>query len=124
MKLTRLPPDVFDRLMATTRFKEQARIVLRAIFVDGRQQTIVADEHGMTKQRVNRLAGFLERAYIATDSSGNAMVKVSLELPETLAMELDGLMGAMQNCTDEIKKTAALDKARAGVRSATKHLSQ
>lgn len=124
MKLTRLPPDVFDRLLATTRFKEQARTVLRAIFVDGRSQTIVADEHGMTKQRVNRLVGLLERAYIETDSSGDAMVQVSLELPERLAVELDGLMDAMQNCADESKKTAALDKARAGVLSATKHLSR
>ncbi|MDE4928787.1 TrfB-related DNA-binding protein [Ralstonia insidiosa] len=125
MKLKRLSPDEFDSLpwMAKTRFHDQTWSILRAVLVDGRTQADVATEYGVSKQRVNSLMGDFKRNYIAqAAATSNAVVSVTLEMPEQLALEVAGLLDALKACTDEDKKTEALEKAQNAVRRATKLL--
>lgn len=124
MKLKRLSPDEFDGLpwIAKTRFKDQTWSILRAVLVDGRTQADVATEYGVSKQRVNSLMGDFKRNYMATAATGNAVVSVTLEMPENLALEVASLLDALKACADEEKKAEALDKAKNAVRRATKLL--
>lgn len=122
MKLQRLSLEEFDRLAASTRLREQARNMARAVLVDGRTQADVATEWGMSKQRVNLAVAAIERTYIATAGAGGGVVRVSLELPESLALELGTLLDALKNCPDAALASAAVDKAIAGIRGATKRL--
>ncbi|MCW3649175.1 hypothetical protein K6Y74_38865, partial [Burkholderia cenocepacia] len=54
--------------------------------------------------------------------TSNAVVSVTLEMPENLALEVAGLLDALKACTDEDKKAEALEKAKNAVRRATKLL--
>lgn len=124
MKLKRLSPAEFDGLpwMAKTRFHDQTWSILRAVLVDGRTQADVATEYGVSKQRVNSLMGDFKRNYMAAAATGNAVVSVTLEMPENLAIEVAGLLDALKACTDEDKKAEALEKAKNAVRRAAKLL--
>lgn len=119
MKLKRLSADEFDNLMAKTRFHDQTWSILRAVLVDGRSQVDVAKEYGVSKQRVNSLMGDFKRNYIAqAAATGSAVVSVTLDMPENLALEVAGLLDALKTCTDEDKKAEALEKAKNAVRKA------
>ena len=122
MRLKRLTPQAFDRVAADTRMGEQAREMARAVLVDGRAQVDVATEHGMTKQRVSGAVATIERAYKKTTPPGVSAIRVELELPEALALELAALVEAMQGCDDAAKSAEALEKATNAVRKATKLL--
>ncbi len=125
MKLKRLSPEEFDGLpgMANTRFHDQTWSILRAVLVDGRTQADVATEYGVSKQRVNSLMGDFKRNYIAqAAATGNAVVSVTLDMPETLALEVAGLLDALKACTNEEKKAEALEKATNAVRKTTRLL--
>lgn len=123
MKLKRLSPDEFDSLLAKTRFQDQARSILRAVLVDGRTQADVATEFGVSKQRVHRLMGFFKDDYIEQASAaGTALVSVTLDIPENLALEVASLLDALKACPDEDLKNQALEKTINAVRKAAKLL--
>lgn len=122
MRLKRLAPDVFDRVAAGTRLGVQARDMARAVLVDGRAQVDVATEHGMTKQRVSLAVGTVERAYKKFSSPGVSAIRVELDLPESLALELSGLLEALTGCTDEARKAEALEKATKAIHKAAAQL--
>lgn len=122
MRLKRLTPQAFDRTAADTRLGEQAREMARAVLVDGRAQVDVATEHGMTKQRVSLAVAAIERAYKKATTPGVSSIRVELDLPEALALELAALAEAMKGCEDVAKSAEALEKATTAVRKATKFL--
>ncbi|MCW5323643.1 hypothetical protein D5039_21590 [Verminephrobacter aporrectodeae subsp. tuberculatae] len=122
MRLKRLSQQIFDRTAADTRLGDQARKMARAVLVDGRAQVDVATEHGMTKQRVSLAVATIERAYKKTTTPGLGSIRVELDLPETLALELGGVAEAMKACSDVAKVADALKKATNAVRKATKSL--
>lgn len=120
MRLKRLASDVFDRVAADTRLGDQAREMARAVLVDGRAQVDVATEHGMTKQRVSLAVAAIERAYKKFSTPGVSAIRVELDLPESLALELSGFLDALKGCTDEDKRAEALEKAKNAIRKAAK----
>jgi len=122
MKLIHLPLKEFEVVAATTRLGEQACSMARAVLVDGRMQSDVATEWGMSKQRVNLAVNAIERAYIATASVENAIIRASFDLPESLALELGALLDAMKNCPDADLINSAIIKAIEGIRTAKKKL--
>ena len=122
MRLKRLTPQAFDRTAADTRLGEQAREMARAVLVDGRAQLDFATEHGMTKQLVIFAVAAIERAYKKATTPGVSSIRVELDLPETLALELAALAEAMKGCDDVAKSAEALEKATTAVRKATKLL--
>ncbi len=123
MKLQRLSPEEFDRIVAAKpRMLEQTRNMARAVLVEGRTQGNVAAEYGMSQQRVQLAVASIERAYMATAGVGGGVVRVSLELPESLALELGALLDALKGCSDAARADAAVDQAIAGIRGATRRL--
>ncbi len=122
MRLKRLTSLVFDRVAAETRMGDQALEMARAVLVDGRAQVDVATEYGMTKQRVSGAVATIERAYKKTTTPGVSSIRVELDLPEALALELMALIEAMEGCDDATRTAEALDKATSVVRKAAKLL--
>ena len=122
MRLKRLTPQAFDRTAADTRLGDQAREMARAVLVDGRAQVDVATEHGMTKQRVSLAVAAIERAYKKATTPGVSSIRVELDLPEALALELAALVEAMKGCDDAAKTAEALEKTTSAVRKAVKLL--
>ena len=122
MRQNRLTPKAFDRAAADTRMGDQAREMARAVLVDGRAQVDVATEYGMSKQRVSGAVATIERAYKKTTTPGVSSIRVELDLPETLALELAALAEAMKGCDDAARCAEALDKATNAVRKAAKLL--
>lgn len=82
----------------------------------------VAAEYGMSKQRVSGAVATIERAYKKTTTPGASSIRVELDLPEALALELAALSEAMKECGDAAKSAEALDKATNAVRKAAKLL--
>ena len=122
MRLKRLTSLVFDRVAAETRMGDQALEMARAVLVDGRAQVDVATEYGMTKQRVSGAVATIERAYKKTTTPGVSSIRVELDLPEALALELMALIEAMEGCDDATRIVEALDKATSVVRKAARLL--
>lgn len=123
MKLQRLSPEEFDRIVAAKpRMHEQTRNMARAVLVDGRTQGNVAAEYDMSQQRVQVAVASIERAYMAKAGAGGGVVRVSLEMPESLALELGVLFDALKGCQDATLAGAAVDQAIAGIRGATRQL--
>lgn len=121
MKLLRLSGDAFDLLADTTRIKPHARALAREVLVDGRNQVDVANEAGMTKQRVNLAVGVIERAYERAEPPVGAWVSVELAMPGPLAIELAALMAAMKG-SDADKAQRAADTVYRALASARRVL--
>ena len=123
MKLQRLSPEEFDRIVAAKpRMLERTRDMARAVLVDGRTQSDVAIEWGMSRQRVNLAVISVERTYMETAGSGGGLVRLSLEMPESLALELGTLLDALKSCPDAALASAAVDQAIAGIQGAVRRL--
>ena len=78
------------------------------ILLDGLTQADVANEYGMTKQRVGLAVGAIHRVYEQSTGKNMAWVSVAMELPDYLARELAGLVESLQACPDEKKRQKAL----------------
>lgn len=122
MRLKRLAPDAFDRVAADTRLGDQAREMARAVLVDGRAQVDVATEYGMTKQRVSLAVATIERAYKKFTTPGVSAIRVELDLPESLALELGALAEALEQCDDTELKQAVIEKVMSAAKSGCKRL--
>lgn len=108
MKLVRLSPQDFSRLAEQTRLGEEARAMARAVLVDGRIQADVANDYGMTKQRVGLAVGAINRVYEQSTGKSMAWVSIVMDLPDCLAHELAGMVESLQACPDEKKRQKAL----------------
>lgn len=106
MKLRRLTPQDFDRLAASTRMGDRACAMARAVLVDGRAQVDVATEYGMTKQRVSLAVGAIERAFVSSAAPGTGWVTVTLDLPESLALELAELSDSLKGRPEDAQAKA------------------
>jgi len=122
MRLKRLTPQAFDRAAADTRMGDQAREMARAVLVNGRAQVDVAAEYGMSKQRVSGAVATIERAYKKTTTPGVSSIRVELDLPEALALELAALAETIKGCNDPIRLAEALERATNAVRKTVKLL--
>lgn len=122
MKLKRLSSDEFDRLVAMTRFQDNSRAILRAVLVDGRPQADVATEFGVSKQRVNRLMNFIKEDYIEKAAAGTALVSVTMEMPENLAIDLAAMLDVLASCQDETMCGMAIEKVRNALRKVARSL--
>ena len=122
MKLERLSRDEFDRLAALTRLPENSKAMAAAVLVDGRVQVDVAAEWGVQKQLVSRIVASINRVYMASTTASDGVVRLSLELPESLALELGTLLESIKKSPDTALVFAAVAKANAGIRSAIRLL--
>ncbi|HCY63670.1 MAG TPA: hypothetical protein DHV59_12755 [Oxalobacteraceae bacterium] len=118
MKLVRLSPQDFSRLAEQTKLGEAARAMARAVLVDGRTQTEVASDYGMTKQRVGLAVGAIHRVYEQSDGKSMAWVSVALDLPDFLSHQLADLMESLKTCEDEKKRQKALSVVSHSIASA------
>lgn len=123
MRLKRLTPQAFDSAAADTRMGDHARAMARAVLVDGRAQVDVATEYGMTKQRVSGAVATIERAYKKVTTPGVSAIRVELDLPETLALELGALAEALAQCSDHELQESVIEKVLAASKSGRKRLS-
>lgn len=122
MRLKRLTLQAFDRAAADTRMGDQAREMARAVLVDGRAQVDVATEYGMSKQRVSGAVATIERAYKKVTTPGVSAIRVELDLPEALALELGALADALEQCKDAALKQTVIEKATAAIKSGRRRL--
>lgn len=120
MELKRLSSDDFERLADETNLGEHARLMARAVLVDGRGQAEVATENDMSRQRINLAVGAIKRAYKAAGGSAGGIVSVLLEVPECLALELATFNKALASCSNDELRKAVLDKAISGLVNARK----
>lgn len=121
MKLERLSPQEFDRILANTRHVDQSRSILRAVLVDGRSQAETAEAFAVTRQWVNRLLAAFKREFMEQPMAGDAVVVVALGLPETLVLELDGFSQEWKTASAEAK-AQSLEKVLRAVRAGRKVL--
>ena len=122
MRLKRLTPQAFEQIAADTRMGDQARQMARAVLVDGRTQVDVAAEYGFSKQRVSLAVSSIERAYKKTSAPGVNFIRVELDLPEELALELAVFSDALRRHADVSQASEALEKTVGAVRRASNRL--
>lgn len=114
MKLARLSRTDFDRLAAKTRLTPQSKEMAAAVLVDGRIQAEVAAAYGATRQFVYKLLQIINRVYAADAHRTSSVVRVTLDVPESLAFELELFLGLMQNDEDSDRRVLALEKVTRG----------
>lgn len=100
MRLKRLTSEDFTRLASCTRLKEQTRQLAREVLVDGYSMSSVATRAGMTPQRVALAVGVIERAYFADKEGSLGWVSLDMELPESIALQLDELAQVLKASGD------------------------
>jgi hypothetical protein len=122
MKLTRLTPAAFDHLADQTSLGDQAKTMARSVLVDGRSQTEVATEYGMTRQRVNLAVGSIKRAYSKSATPGSSWVTLEVELPDTLALALTCLAEELRTCSDEKTRKRTVAHALRSIETARRSL--
>jgi uncharacterized protein YpuA (DUF1002 family) len=101
MRLKRLTAEDFNRLASQTRMKEQTRQLAREVLVDGFSMSNVAARAGMTPQRVALAVGVIEKAYFADKEGSLGWVSLEMELPESIALQLDELAQALKVSGDQ-----------------------
>jgi hypothetical protein len=107
MRLKRLDLPSFEQLCGSTRLGPQARNMARAVLVDGRTLVDVAAEHGMSKQRVKLAVDSVEREYSRLSGELNGVVRIEVEIPAVVAIELSQLIDRLSSCQDESLKQAS-----------------
>jgi hypothetical protein len=119
MRLKRLTLQDFDRLADSTRLQDRTRQLAREVLVDGDTPSEVAARHALTKQRIGLAVAVIEKAYFADREGGLGWVSLEMEMPETIALQLDDLVQALKASGDQAKLeqvaeliTAAVAKAR------------
>jgi hypothetical protein len=115
MRLKRLPLEDFNRIAALTRLEPRACDMARSVLVDGRAQTDVAKDHGMTKQRVKLAVDAIGRAYFKSESPGSGLVNVELVLPESLSLALAGFVEKFNVSKNEQSRVRGLKQAVAAL---------
>lgn len=119
MKLKRLSPSDFDRIVETTRLKGGTRQLAYSVLVDGRKQSEVAQETGYTKQRISLAIAVVEKAYFSDENPGGGVVEVALDLPHTLAFAVSDLSEALMTCSDPAFRSNVIADLIATVKKAT-----
>lgn len=115
MKLKKLPAHEFDRVAEQTGLNERTREMAKAVLVDGRPQTDVGAEYGMTKQRVGLAVQVIEKKYFESPGAGDSIVNVELDLPLGLAVELAALLRAISECKSATKSARAISQLQEAV---------
>lgn len=98
MKLKRLTSRDFERIAKGTGLRSRTREMAQEVLVNGKSLSEVAALFGMTPQRVTLAVGVIERAYFADPAGGGGWVALDLQLPETIALELDQLAQELKDC--------------------------
>lgn len=123
MKLSRLAADDFTRVASRTKkMGEEAVNMARGVLVEQRSLPEMANEYGVTKQRVHLAVETIRKEY----SRGNddcGWMHVELELPHELAHTLAEFTEALQAQTDVATRRAAIVKVSRALTSAARSLS-
>jgi hypothetical protein len=116
MKLKRLPRSVFDQAAAYSNQDARTHAMARAVLVDGRTQVDVAKEYRVTKQRVNGAVKTVVNAYNQRMMPWGGTIRVELDVPESLVVELGLLADALLVCDDADKKAEVLASLLSAIR--------
>jgi len=122
VKLSLLTPEAFDRLTHGRRFRARTREMLREVLVEGRSHREVGKRYGVSAQRVSAAVRALEDSF-QTTQPGMSWVKMRLELPELLALEMAGLSDALKGCPDPERRGQATRAVANSARQAAESLS-
>ena len=110
MKLKRISQHEFDRIVAETGLTERTASMACSVLVHGRTQPDVAEEYGMTKQRVGLAVRVIEKRYFEVPGPADSVVSVDLDLPLLLAAELAALRDAIQDCKSGTKAARTINQ--------------
>lgn len=118
LNIKKLSALEFRRILVGTRFNEQSRQILWAVLGEGRGQAEVAEQFGVTRQRVNRLMGFFRTTYASKAMASTAEVSATFELPSSVAIDLGAFLGDYKASQDGMAKAKALEALEQSLRQA------
>lgn len=118
MKLTRLEPDDFELLASRkTEMGDDAKLMARGFLVEGRKLAEVAAEHDVSKQRVHLAVETIRKEY-AKSKLTTGLFELELELPHSLAVDIERFAAALSLQSDSGLRQAALVKIARAIASA------
>lgn len=117
MKLSRLTAEDFVRIAAKTKMGADAQLMAKRVLVDQRALPEVASEHAVTKQRVHLAVEAIRKEY-AKKHEQCGWIMAELELPHTLALELERFAVALAVQRDAGARQAAMVKFARALASA------
>ncbi|NHZ99076.1 TrfB-related DNA-binding protein [Massilia sp. CCM 8734] len=117
MKLTRLTPDDFDQLANKTEMGPDARMMAKGFLVERRTLTEVASQYNVSKQRVHLAVETIRKEY-ARSKLNTGLLELELELPHTLAVDIERFAKAFSLQADTGLRQAALVKIARAIASA------
>lgn len=114
IQISQITQDELDRLVAGKRFKPETRKIMREIFVLGRNRLEVADEYGLSRQRIHLIIRTFQDLFAQhSEPASNALVSISYtQVPKPLAIELERFLHAIKTCKDKQKKDALINDIR------------
>jgi len=126
MKLVRLSPDVFDRVVASTKMQERARDLAREVLVGGRSQAEVAASGGAARQWVSRSVAAVSATYFAHQEVGegadDALVQIQVTVPGAIAQSLTRFAQAFEICENTDSRAASTERVARTLQHATSRL--
>ncbi len=103
MRLVRLTPEAFDSLANRTWVISKNLHLAKAVLVDGKSNSEVADEYGESKQLVSKIVNYIRREFDELQPNG-ALVEIDQPVPAMLAREIEKLL-------ELLKEDPASDRA-------------
>ena len=122
MKLKRLSQVAFDYLADMTRMSEKSRLIVAAVLVEDRQMAEVSREFDVTRQRVKELVGIIQKVYEAEGYSADAVVELTLAMPDNIASVLGRFLELWQASGDDQLRGDAIKQVEKAILNATKPL--
>jgi len=117
MKLSRLSAEDFVRIAAKTKMGVDAQLMAKRVLVDQRALAEVASEHAVTKQRVHLAVETIREKYaIMREHCG--WINAELEMPHTLALELERFAAALGTQLEPGARQVAVGKVAKALASA------
>lgn len=113
-KVTRLSGPEFDRLAGKTGMGDEAKGMARLFLVEGVSQSEVGAIYGVSRSRVHIAVERIRREYAESSAkTGSALsrtlwVKVDVEMPDRLAVQLAEVMAGLKACKSKEKRALAL----------------
>lgn len=117
MKLSRLSADDFSSIAGRTELWADAQNMARAVLVDQRTLSEVAEEHAVTKQRVHLAVESVRKEY-ARKNEDCGWMNIEVQLPHVLAEGLVQFAAALQSQADPAARHAAIVKLNRALSSA------
>ncbi|UWE19349.1 hypothetical protein [Herbaspirillum huttiense] len=125
MKILRMPQEAFMKAATSVSkrgFAPETLMMAKEVLVKGRAPIEVAREHNIAPSQLNAAVAKIRKAYQENPENASGVVRVELDLPSELALELQNFAESYQAKAGDPEASASLQRIITDLKFASRKL--